>query len=356
MGSRVLVTLDVVGRIFIFLLIFNFGQNLWAAETERLGRFEISEFSLSPRLRLQEPGTGGFELSESWIGFEWTRDEDVRGVLKLGSSDLSAPAIWYTPQVRPSFGVSEAWMEGRSLYGDVRAGLLVVPQGFEGISPEWDSVLPETRARRKSWFVKRDFGLQFRWQRPHWDTSITVHNGESGDNLDGKYWVSGHWRYKDSDGNGALATAGVGQTKSIATSGSNAALPENGFVFDPNADAKIRQTSLAIFRENKRNLFLIEAGKGEILQNEETNSFFWGHCDLVWNWGGDASLLARYEQDQPNQKDSSTIVKSSGLGFSLSSHDNLQSLTVFANHIEEKPEVPSDELWMIFRIHSSFLQ
>lgn len=339
----------------IWILAFSlFASLAQAAELERLGRFEISEFALSPRLRLQEPGQGGFELSQSWIGFEWSRDESVRGVLKLGSSDLNQPVIWNSPETRPSFGVSEAWMEGRSNYGDVRAGLLSIPQGFEGVAPDWASVLPETRARRKSWFIKRDFGLQFRWATEPWQTSIAVHNGESAENKDGRYWVTAHWQYRNSEGSGALLTASSGQTRPQSTLTSEAASPENGFVFDKTKDAKIRQASLAVFREDKRSLFLLEMGRGEILQDEEKNSFVWGHLDLVWNFGGDASVLLRYEHNQPNQKDSETTVKSSGVGFSISSKDNLQSLAVFASHLEENPDSPSDELWLIFRIHSFF--
>lgn len=325
-----------------------------AEELERLGRFEISEFALSPRLRMQEPGQGGFELSQSWIGFEWSRDEFVRGVLKLGSSDLSAPVIWMSPQTRPSFGVSEAWMEGRSFYGDVRAGLLSIPQGFEGVAPEWASVLPETRTRRESWFIKRDFGLQFLWKTKGWDTSMAVHNGESGDNADGRYWVTSHWQYRGPNGGGALLTAAVGETRDLSTSLSTAPLAKNGFVFDPNADAKIRHASLSLFQEARRNLLLIEAGRGEILQNDERRPFHWGHLDWVANWGGDFSFLFRYEQNQANEKDASSLVRSAGAGFSISSRENLQSLTVFGQRIEENPDLPSDELWLIFRIHSLF--
>lgn len=337
--------------LFFFLLVCL--QTAKAVDTEQLGHFEISEFALSPRLRLQEPGLGGFELSQSWIGFEWTRDPRVRGVLKLGSEDLIRPVIWNTNQVRPSFGVSEAWMEGQSEYADLRAGLLAVPQNFEGLSSEWSSVLPESRARSKSWLIKRDFGLQLKWNTGKWQTSLTIHNGESAENKDGQYFTTGHWYYKNNQGWGGLATASVGQMKPVSTSGSTAGtVGGGGFIFDKDKRAKVRQGSLAFFREEARSLFLVEGGRGEILQEEDKNSFFWGHVDLVLNRGGDLSFLARYEQDQSDQKTEDSIEKSYGAGFSVSSANNLQSLTVFYNRIEEKPEVPSDEIWLIFRLHS----
>lgn len=342
-------------RVF-FLLCLCLARPSFGTEVERLGRFEFSDFALSPRLRLAEPGQGGFELAQSWIGFEWTRDEYIRGVLKLGSTDLIAPAVWNTPTARPSFGVSEAWMEGKSDYGDVRAGLLAIPTGFESMNEEWSSVFPETRARHANWFIKRDMGLQFFWKTHFWDTSVVFHNGESADNTDGKYWVSGHWQFRDSDGTGVLLTSNVGNTKPASTSGSKAGLPENGFVFDPTSDAKIREFSLSLYHTERRNLILLEGGSGEVLQNGDKNGYAWGHLDWVYNRGGEISLLARFEQNQPQMTLADSIVRLYGAGMQFSSKDNLQSLTLFANHLEESPRVDNNELWLIFRIHSFFVR
>lgn len=340
-------------KLYIALLIILNAQVSFSEEQkyEQLGRFEISEFAVSPRLRLQEPSLGGFELSQSWIGFEWTRDPRVRGKLKLGSDDLSNPAIWYSPTTRPSFGVTEAWMEGKSEFGDLRAGLLAIPTSFEAMSSDWNTLLPETRARRHQWFIKRDFGLQLWWQTARWQTSITLHNGESGENTDGKYWTTANWRYKFPESWGFVAAASVGDTQPLSTQNSKAQTQEF-IVFDPAKAAKIRQGSFALFFESSKSLLLAEGGKGEILQGEEKNSYFWGHADAILNRGGDLSLLLRFEQDQPNQKDKDSIVKAYGAGFSFASAHNLQSLTLFYNHIEEIPEVPSNEFWIIFRLHS----
>lgn len=347
--------IERVRRLFLSLILL-MAPRAFATEVERLGRFEISDFALSPRLRLAEPSQGGFELAQSWIGFSWTRDEWVRGVLKLGSTDLIAPVIWYTPLARPSFGVSEAWMEGRSDFGDVRAGLLAIPTGFESLNDEWSSIFPETRARHANWFIKRDMGLQFLWKTHFWDTSIAVHNGESADNADGKYWVSGHWQFRDSDGTGVLVTSNVGETKPTATTGSKAALPENGFAFDPNSDAKIREFSLALFHAERRNLLLAEGGTGEVIQKGDKNGYAWGHLDWIFNNGGDVSFLLRFEQTQPQTLVADSIVRSYGGGLVFASKDNLQSLTLFGNHVEETPATNNNELWLIFRIHSFFVR
>lgn len=321
---------------------------------ETMGRFRFLDLFLSPRLRLQEPGNGGFELEQSYLGFEWSRDEFVRAVFKYGTADLVRPAIWY-PQVTSDFALTEGWIELRGELGDVRAGLLTVPLGFEGTFKEWNSVLPESHVRRKGWLVKRDYGIQFRWEARPWATQVTVHNGESGPNSDRWVWTSGLWQYRSSEGFGMLLTASVGHTRVDSTSGSVAQTQE-GFNFDPNESSKIRYGTFALFKEDRRNLFLLEGGRGEIIQGASKGPYAWGRFDLSWNFAKDTNLLARYEQTQSNLEKTQTIVKSTGLGFVFSSRDNLQSITFYGARNVEDPSVQNDEYWVIFRLHSSLLR
>lgn len=320
-----------------------------------MGRFRFLELFLSPRLRLLEPGEGGFELQQSWLGFEWKRDESVKGILKLGSNDLLRPAVWYQQPATTQFSVVEAWLEGRTGYGDLRAGLLSIPQGFEGTFPEWNSVLPESMARRKGWVMQRDFGFQFRWDSKPWATSMTIHNGETGTNLDRWVWASGHWQYKNSEGAGMLLSASFGHTRPDSTSASVAA-SRDLFNFNPNVDSKIRYGIVSLFREDRRNLFLVEYGRGDVIQNDVKHPFAWGRADICWNIGGDASLLVRYEGGSPDLQNQSTMTKAMGLGLVLASQDNLQSWTLYGSKNQEEPERTNDEFWLIFRLHSNLLK
>ncbi|PWU19034.1 MAG: hypothetical protein C5B49_06380 [Bdellovibrio sp.] len=349
MNRLVFLLIGIIG-IFIF-----FPALAPAEEFESMGRFRFLDLFLSPRLHYQQSGPGGFELDESWIGFQWQRDERVKAIIKLGSSDLIRPLVWYAPTQDPRFQVVEAWMEGRSSVGDLRAGLLAVPQGFEGAFPEWNSVLPESAVRRRGWILQRDYGLQFRWDTQPWATALSVHNGESGADKDRELWFSGLWQYKDSDGWGLLLTASTGHTSNDSTQGSVAASRE-GFVFDSSADAKIRYAILSLFKEEGRSLFLLEAGRGDLIQQERTHPFLWGRADVVWNFGGDASLLLRYEQTSSDMTDSGTRISTPGLGVVLASADNLQSLTLYASRNDEPNRDPNYEFWLIFRLHSNLLK
>lgn len=344
----------VLFLILILELFVPFKALAQADEFETMGRFRFLDLFLSPRLRLQEPGNGGFELEQSYLGFEWSRDESVRAVFKYGTSDLLKPAIWY-PQAKSDFALTEAWIELRGELADLRAGLLTVPLGFEGTFKEWNSILPESNVRRKGWLLKRDYGLQLRWEARPWATQITVHNGESGPNKDRWVWTSGLWQYRNSEGYGMLATASVGHTRSDSTAGSVANTQE-GFNFNPNESSKMRYGILSLFKEDRRNLFLLEGGRGEIIQGEVKGPYAWGRADFSWNFYRDVNLLVRYEQTQANLEQSQTIHKSTGLGFVFSSQDNLQSLTFYGSHNEEDPRIQNDEYWIIFRLHSSLLR
>lgn len=315
-----------------------------------MGTFRFSEFSLSPRAHLEEPSHGGFEIKESWIGFQWERDESLNGELSFGSSDLVAPAIWYLPGTDP-LSLVQAAVKGRTPYFDIRAGLLSIPNGYEGSFPEWEWQLPTTRVRSHRWFIRRDYGLEVKSEVKPFLTSLTFHNGESGTNLDDRMWTTFLWRFLASDGYGILATAEVGQTDPRSALTSAAAIAKEGFQLDPNESAKLRHGSLAFFKKWRRSLILLEGGRGEILQKDEKRPFDWGHLDVCANLGGDLNLLFRYEHSQSDLKTTETMMKSTGLGFSVSSTDRLSSVILWAN----KTEGHGHEGLLIFHLSSNYL-
>ena len=337
-----------------FFLLLTMISQLALAEGEQMGTFRFSEFSLSPRLRIEEPSQGGFELHQSWIGFEWKRDERLSGEMSFGTADLVAPAIWY-PTKEGDLALVQAALKARTPYMDIRAGLLPIPNGYEGSVPEWELSLPETRVRRHRWFTKRDIGVELRAETKPWLTSVTVYNGESGANLDQKVWATALWRYLNPEGMGALATATVGRTDARSTTLSTAGSADEGFVFNPGEASKSRQGTLALYRRWGRHLVLAEIGKGEILQLDDKHGFNWGHFDMCANLGGDLNLLFRFEQSQSDLSDRETIVRSTGLGFSVSSSDRLSSVTLWGNKNAESPERLDDELLLMFRLNSNFL-
>lgn len=325
-----------------------------AFSLESLGTFKFNDFSLSPRLEVNEPSQGGFDLKESWMAVRWTKDEQVGGEFRMGTLDLMAPAVWFQSK-KEGLGLVEAWVEARSQFGKIKVGRLPIPDGFEGSFEDGFWLMPYSQVRKKSWFFTKDEGLTYEAETKPWLTSLTIHNGESGKNVDGKMWLTSRFQWFDnSSGYGVLLTGSVGGTSALSTQTSLASSQEL-FQFDPNESSKIRYGTLSFFYLWKRNYWNLEGGRGDILQKEDKFPFAWGRFDVSWNLGSDLNLLARYEQTQSDLKNSQTIKKISGLGILLSSQDQRSSLMLFANRIEEDPRVHNDEALLIFKINSSSL-
>lgn len=341
-------------RIILSLIAFSLLPLQSFAVGERMGEFSFAEFSLSPRMRLEEPSRGGFDLKESWISFEWKRDQSLSGEISFGSADLVAPAIWFQPKT-DNLALVKAAIQAKTEFLDFRAGFLEIPVNYEGSYPEWEWSLPATRVLRHRWFTKRDYGFEIRSETKPFLTTLTVHNGESGPNLDNRMWYTGMWQIKTGKGYGFLATATTGQTDAASTAGSLANTPEEGFNFDPTLDSKVRYASFAAFRRWQRHLILLEAGRGDVIQNDQKNPFSWGHLDFSWNVKGDLNLLFRIEQSHPDMKKAETKIKTTGLGLSVSSKDRLSSGTLFLNRNQENPQINNDEAFVIFRLNSNLL-
>lgn len=343
----------IVGVFVCWTFVCSTASAAYSGDGEQMGEFRFSDFSLAPQLRLQEPGEGGFELRSSLIGFEWRKDETLRGVFVIGTNDINQSAMWFNTLTKPTLDLVEGYLEGKSNIGDMRVGLLNPHQGFEGAFPEWSWALPESRARRNGWMIKRDWGLQLRFASGSFLTAFTLHNGETTSNADGKFWYSGLWQWKNSSGLGMLVSASVGNTKQASTSTSTIA--NQGFVFDKTLDSKIRYGIFSLFREDEHSLVLLEFGRGDYVQSDIKNPYAWGRADLSWNFGGDLSMLLRFEQTQADLKNPNSIIQSSSVGFAMYSKNRLQSLTLLATGQREDPSVANDELLLLFKLNSKFL-
>jgi hypothetical protein len=342
---------------FLFLFISLFIGLIhcdYAFPLETLGSFKFHDFSLAPRIEAKEPGQGGFELKDSWIAVEWTKDESVHGEFRMGTMDQMTPAIWFQPG-KEGFALIEAWVEARSEMGNLRAGRIAIADGFEGAFGDGFWLMPQSQVKKRNWLFSRDEGLTYEAENKPWLTSVSVHNGESASNSDGKMWVTSRFQYHNNfSGFGILLTGSEGGTSPASTVSSVAATQEK-FQFDGAQGSKIRYGTLSFFHLYKRNYWNLEGGRGEILQNQDKNSFAWGRVDISWNVGGDLNLLARHEKTQSDLTNTQSIKNISGLGFIISSADQLSSLTLFAQRIAESPEINNDEALLIFRINSSSL-
>lgn len=338
-----------MGLLCSFALSF-VGAPAFAAE--KMGVFSFSEMFLTPSATFQGEEDGGFGLQNSWLGFQWSRGDNVHGIVKLGTVDLIKPAVWFNPITQPSFGLTEIYMKGESPIGDMALGLVNLNFGFESVFQQWGSILPDSLARKNGWFVKRDYGVQLSWETKPWSMSITSHNGESAPSNDGRFWTTGHWMYSDPGGFRLLVSAQVGNTKPQTTSLSTEATAQK-FVFLPNESAKIRMGSLALIYEWQRTIFVCEGHQGQILQAGQKHSSVGGRCDSIINLGGDLGLLLRHEQIVPEQGNDSTTSRANTIGMVINSKDQLYSFSMYGTRQQEDPEVKNDSIGVLARIRSN---
>lgn len=317
---------------------------------ESLGKYEFREFRLTPSLLVVEPGNSSFSLERSWLNVGWSLSENIRGEIGVGSKDLMDRAVWFSTQNYNS-GITLAYVEGRNEYFDLRAGLIEVPSVYSHVIENASEVLPPLRIEKYHWLVERDFGVQYLVQYQPFKMWLTVHNGESGPDQDGKLWATGSWKLKTDQGFVALLSAQVGSSKKDSTLGSTAQSSQ-GFDYDPLLDSKFRTANLAVAQFWGRSFLLLEAGRGEILQEDKKKPYAWGHIDASWHAWSDMFLLARFEQDQSRLNDSSSIIKTSSLGLRLGHSLGLGTLTFWASQIDEKPNVNNNEFLLEFKISS----
>jgi hypothetical protein len=333
------------------LLILFFGFEA-ASEYQPLGEFRFYEFSLAPEYKTKEPGESGFELKESYLKTQWVLSTEIHGQIAFGTGDLIKPAVWYSPATK-SIDLTEAFVYAKTDTMDFTVGLFRIPVGYEGFFPESSRVFPSTQARSDGFVIKRDLGFQAQVNYQNYQTTLGVHNGESGLSSDGKTWITGSWSYAPAEGMGFILTGQVGKISSASTAGS-VANSNFQFNFDPLVITKIRQGTLSLFKHWGRNHWVIEATRGDILQGDTKSPFAFGFGETALLISKDTFFLLRYEQTQSQLNLSETIKKYSSIGFSLSSKNNLASLTFYATKINEEPEVQNDEFKLLFRLGSGF--
>jgi hypothetical protein len=310
------------------------------------------DLALGPGVEAQEVKSGGIFLKRSWLGHRLSLDSQLNLEARWGSEDLSQKAIWFERNPN-SFDIKDLFIEYNSEWMNFRGGYIPIIQSFETSLEPQQRPLPEGSFKKRRWFVEQDLGLEWSVKNQEWSGRWAVHNGEGSSNKDSNLWLSGMWRYQNSDGFGALLSAFVGRTSQESTSGVISGADSQGFIFDNQSDMKIRHAALAIFRDWTHHFWVAEVGKGEFFQNDQMQSYFWGHFDFVYRLGNGNSWLARYEQFQPNGRDRETQTQTYGLGFQREvslQRQGRSSWQLWLQKNAQKNDIPDDFIELSYSI------
>src|SRR5512135_2055875 len=209
---------SICGLVFAATLLGR-SPTAWADEKprEQLGELKIDSLVLRPQFSMTEGGGNNFSLGESLFAVRWRMDTHISGVFAVGSQDLLGTTQLYTPTLSENLGFVEAYGEYTGAYGTFRAGLQPLNFGLDGGVSEEDLDIHRSMLFSERLVALRDIGVSYRIKNNGFFTSVMVHNGESGPNVDNRAWYTANWGWTD-DYRLRLGVAGqTGTTKPEST-------------------------------------------------------------------------------------------------------------------------------------------
>ncbi len=337
----------------MFLLQLLISQ-LWAVQTESLGNFNIQGFSLSSVFTQQEPAVRSFQLERSYLSFVWQKEASLKAYFDVGTSDLVPRPIWYSPKESSDLRITKAMIEAKTGYVNVLFGLIPLRFGFAQFLDPNFWYLPSPQINDRKIVVERDYGLGFVFERDGYYAQLSFHNGEAGNDEDGRMWVTSSMGYFRRQSWGFNLSGQTGYTEVIATSKSTAEV--GGLVWDPNSPARLRMGEFSVYYVGMRYHFLALLGQGQSLSDSKTGDFRWIRIEALAPLGnGDLRTLIRVEENHLDLHRPETRYNSATLGLSTESEDRLAQWILAYTANFEKPSTHNDEIRLSVRLSSEIL-
>lgn len=317
------------------------------AAVEKLGRVELTDVLVKPTFLLEEPQEGEFQFNESSLEFSWYLENQFQAVVRLGSVSLRNPMARFDGPVTEDLGLIEGYAQFSSVYGQVRAGLIPLQYGAEGAMNEREIYFQRSLLIQNRVLPLRDIGFEYSVQHNGYFSDLKVHNGEAGDNTDGRMWVTGNWGWKDRE-KFKVGLAGLtGTTKPLATSASGDTLAN----VDPLKASKWRMGTAFVQWFPSEWKTVLEWTMGEVEQDDKVaGKFSGGHVDLIYEqprW----AVMARWDYLEPNTELAQDLQRQTSLGFMLKNKSQTSQLRFIGTKvIEDQAKQPNDQLWVIWQL------
>lgn len=329
---------------------------------EQVGELKIEEIILQPRLSLVEGGEGEINLESAAVGFLWRMDEDLSARIKIGSlSLLNRPQIFTSDSsIDDSIGFYEAYGQFKSLYGEVKFGLIPIGFGWNGALGEADIILPRPQFMQHRWVSLRDYGASYEINYNGYFTRAAVHNGEGIDeNVDNQTWLTSTFGWQDGQSFFVGLSGQTGQSEQESTS---ATAVDDFTGFDNSRWAKWRTGSLFTAIKNKGFGTVLEMVVGERVQldpadskEEDLERFYAGYWDVNFDVTERSVVWFRFDVLDPSKKDDEDQVREISLGVSMQNEYKTSTvLALFTKQIEEPKDEPNDRFIISWKIRPYF--
>ena len=278
----------MIGFLFIFLV----SPTSFSEET--LGQFSIDNIFISTGIDFIDSHKGNFDLQDSSMSFLWTKEKSLSGIVRLGSQSLMNPPAIFKSQVLDELGTYEAYVQYEGvIYGRLRMGLIPIEFSIEGRTQEYQMDLPRSLLFSQRIIGLRDYGLSYFIENQGFYTQLAVHNGEAGENLDGRVYYTASWGWSDQHRMdiGISGHTGVSQPESTLLQSSNL----GGVDLSLKAQWKMWGPYLHWTPDNWDLLIEYMQGELEQKQNPQADQFRSGHLDLSYTLSGKFKFMARYD-------------------------------------------------------------
>lgn len=262
--------------------------------SEDIGELKIHDLLLRPSFQLQEPSKGNFSIGESSFALRWELEQKYAGVIRIGPRSLLNPTARYRPTVNDDVTLVEAFAEYSDVYGRFRMGRIPIEFGHEGRLWERQLIFPRSMLYSKRVMMLRDVGVAYDLTQNSWYTGLSVHNGESDNDLDSRMWYTARWGFREEGFEIGMAGQ-AGSTQPASTKDSADTLAQ----VDPTINERWRMAGLFAAWTAKEWEWVIEAYMGELEQLGDTRKFAAAHTDYSYMFSKHFSAHLRYDYFDP---------------------------------------------------------
>ncbi len=319
-----------------------------AEAVEKLGELEVSDLLLEPQFFYTEPKTGRFEIGNSLFSVRWLKDQYISGQITVGTKSLLGVPKRYSSETSEEIGLVEGFAQAETYWGRVRFGLIPLHFGYEGALAEGSLKFPRSLWYRERLLGLRDFGLSYAVDNEGFFSEWTIHNGESGKDLDNKAWFTARAGYEQEDFFVGL-TGATGRTTQESTnpSGNRANLADGFVVSDP---ARVRMAGVFIGTHGPEISVAAEALVAENFQQVDFKSTG-GHLDLIYDFAKHWTALARYDRYDPNGSEANDRLQEWTMGLSYKSNYETSAVYLYVTRLlREGADTSAHQFRIVWRL------
>lgn len=319
-----------------------------------LGQLKVSDILIEPIFLLEESQESRFDFQHSFVAVDWSYDQDTKISFSIGQKSLLATPARFGAQNNDSDELTFVDLNGRFSgdYGSVILGLQPIPFGYTGGGHEARLEFSPSLIYQFRRVGRRDIGLGYEISHNHFYNKLLVHNGESGKELDNRFWLTGQWGWLRADGKLDVGVSlSGGKTSPVSTA--QVSNPSSETLFDGNENADWKMGVFHLMHKGRLWGGLLQGYSGQVQQdNNGRNEFYGGHLDLLYFWNKNISFGLRYDYLDPdanrdNDEEEQVVIV-------LSLHNKYQTSRFF---IEGRQNLPSssnqqDQILFLWRLTS----